>query len=53
MLVRMMCIKSKFHTHTNRFLSSVQAPNCLVKLTPTGSACWYPPLRYGATYRGR
>ena len=28
-------------------------PNCLVKLTPTGSACWYPPLRSGAAYRGR
>jgi hypothetical protein len=25
----------------------------LVKLTPTGSACWYPPLRSGAAYRGR
>ena len=28
-------------------------PNWLVKLTPTGSACWYPPLRCGAAYRGR
>jgi len=28
-------------------------PNCLVKLTPTGAACWCPPLRFGAAYRGR
>ena len=28
-------------------------PNWLVKLTPTGSACWCPPLRYGAAYRWR
>ena len=26
-------------------------PNWLVKLTPTGCACWYPPLRSGAAYR--
>ena len=28
-------------------------PNWLVKLTPTGPACWYPPLRSGAPYLGR
>jgi hypothetical protein len=28
-------------------------PNWLVKLTPTGCACWYPPLRSGAPYLGR
>jgi hypothetical protein len=28
-------------------------PNWLVKLTPTGSACWCPPLRSGAAYLGR
>ena len=33
--------------------ASAPQPNCLVKLTPTGSACWYPPLRSGAAYRGR
>ena len=28
-------------------------PNWLVKLTPTGCACWCPPLRSGAAYLGR
>ena len=28
-------------------------PNWLVKLTPTGPACWFPPLRCGAAYLGR
>ncbi len=28
-------------------------PDCLVKLMPTGCACWCPPLRYDAAYLRR
>jgi hypothetical protein len=44
---------AKITTASSHSTKNQVMPNWLVKLTPTGAACWYPPLRSGAPYLGR